>query len=76
MTHTLKILPQYFDAVRKGIKTFEIRENDRDFKVGDKLWLHEWYVANKKYTGRAIKKEICYITDYAQKDGYVVLGIR
>lgn len=28
-----------------------------------------------EFTGRSYKAEITYITDYAQKDGYVVLGI-
>lgn len=35
-THTLKIQKQYADAVLNGTKTFEIRKNDRNFKVGDK----------------------------------------
>lgn len=34
MIHELKIIPQYFEAVVKGIKTFELRKNDRDYKVG------------------------------------------
>ena len=32
--HDLKILPQYFEAVIKGRKKFELRKNDRDFNVG------------------------------------------
>ena len=36
-THTLKIQKQYADAVLNGTKTFEIRNNDRNFKVGDKI---------------------------------------
>ena len=35
--HSLKLNDRYFDAVRYGIKTFEIRKNDRDYKVGDLL---------------------------------------
>lgn len=76
MVHKLKILPQYFDAVVDGTKTFEIRKNDRDFKIGDILFLHEWNPANKQYTGQTMTKQICYITNYAQKYGYVVLGIQ
>ena len=39
--HDLKIAPEYFDAVDSGEKTFEIRLNDRDFKVGDTVVLRE-----------------------------------
>lgn len=41
-THHLKTLPVYFDAVRRGDKTFEIRKNDRDFQTGDTLVLQEF----------------------------------
>lgn len=76
MTHELKILPEYFEAVVSGRKQFEIRENDRDFKVGDLLILREYDIWVDEFTGNSYKAEITYITDYAQKDGYVVLGIR
>lgn len=33
--HVLKIKSTYFDKVNSGIKTFEIRKNDRDYQVGD-----------------------------------------
>lgn len=74
MTHELKILPEYFEAVTSGRKRFEIRKNDRDYKVGDLLYLREWNA--DEFTGNSYKAEVTYITDYAQKDGYVVLGIR
>lgn len=38
-THELKILPKYFSEVYSGNKTFEVRKNDRNFKVGDMLIL-------------------------------------
>lgn len=59
MTHELKILPKYFEDVMTGKKNFEIRKNDRDFKVGDYLLLKEW--ERGKYTGRQIKKRVQYI---------------
>ena len=37
--HNLKIKPQYFKDVVSGIKTFEVRKNDRNFKVGDLMVL-------------------------------------
>lgn len=87
MTHELKILPEYFEAVASGCKQFEIRKNDRDYKVGDQLILrecrtyiqqdlHGLFKAACSYAGNSYKAEITYITDYAQKDGYVVMGIK
>lgn len=40
--HQLKTWPMYFTALRQGSKTFELRENDRQFKVGDTLQLREF----------------------------------
>lgn len=37
--HTLKCWPTYHDQLIAGIKPFEIRLNDRDYAVGDKLRL-------------------------------------
>lgn len=87
MIHELKILPEYFEAIISGRKQFEIRKNDRDYKVGDYIILREWgehynftkwpdFIAWREYTGNSYKAEITYITDYAQQDGYVVLRIR
>lgn len=40
--HELKTAPDVFDAVWCGLKTAEFRKNDRDFQVGDWLWLRDW----------------------------------
>lgn len=36
-THRLKVLIKYADAIINGIKTFEVRKNDRGYEVGDKI---------------------------------------
>lgn len=76
--HELKILPEYFAAVKDGSKTFEIRKNDRDYMVGDYILLKE-YDKNTGYTGNEILVEITYMITSEQfdglKDGYCVLGI-
>ncbi|EAG5276388.1 DUF3850 domain-containing protein, partial [Listeria monocytogenes] len=41
-------------------------------QVGDTLILREW---NGDYSGFQVAVEVVYITDYEQKDGFVVLGI-
>ena len=77
MEHELKILPEYYREIRCGRKTFEIRKDDRDYKVGDILILLEWN--GEKYTGHHVKREITYILrdaeQYGLKTGYCILGI-
>lgn len=73
-TIPLKILPEFFQAQAEGKKNFEIRKNDRDYKVGSVLSLREF--DGTKYTGRIVKVVVTFITNYAQRDGYVVLGTR
>ncbi|WP_196607129.1 ASCH/PUA domain-containing protein [Pectinatus frisingensis] len=74
MIHKLKILPEYFEQVVTGNKSFEIRRNDRNFQIGDRLYLQE--LDGEKFTGRLTVRTITYITDYAQKENYVVMGIK
>lgn len=81
MIHELKIKKEYFEAVRKGKKTFEVRKNDRDYKVGDYLALNEIEqddVSTLVYTGNSIIVKITYILAEPEylKTGYVVLGIK
>lgn len=42
MKHFLKTLPEFFQAVIDGRKPFELREDDRGFKVGDRVILEEY----------------------------------
>ena len=74
--HELKIYPKYFEQVLEGKKTFEIRKNDRNFQVGDRLALKEW--DNIKYSGRSIYAEITYILDdkfIGLAEGYIAFSI-
>mgnify|MGYP003016307113 CR=1 FL=1 len=74
LEHKLKIQQKYFEPVIQGKKRFEIRKNDRNFKVGDIVVLEE-IDENNAYTGDSFKTKITFITDYQQKNGYVVFGI-
>ena len=42
MKHELKIWPQYYARVADGSKTYEVRDNDREFQFGDTVVLREW----------------------------------
>lgn len=81
--HELKTWPTYFRAVADGDKRFEIRKNDRDFRVGDFVELLEYDPVDGRFIveeeGGIVNRlffQICYMTDYAQQPGYVVFGLR
>jgi len=74
--HDLKILPEYFEAIENGEKTFEVRFNDRNFAKGDVLHLREHDADG--YTGRAVTAEVTYLLDNPNycKEGYVIMAIK
>lgn len=78
--HELKILPEYFEQVIKGYKPFEVRKDDRDYKLWDCLVLREY--ENGEYTGNYTSKTITYILGREENEkqyvaeGYVILGIK
>ena len=75
--HYLKILTNFYQDIESGKKNFEVRFNDRDFKVYDMLYLQE-FIPPSTYTGREIRKEVTYVLDNPDycKEGYVVLGLK
>lgn len=75
--HELKIAPEYFEAVAKGAKQFELRKDDRNFQVGDFVMLKEY--DNGAYTGRWLGYLlISYVLrdcpQYGLQDGYCIIG--
>ena len=75
-THKLKCWPMFFDAIKSGDKTFEIRKNDRAFKVGDVLRLEAWDPEFAIYIGAEFDVLVTYMTDWGQKEGFVIMAIR
>lgn len=78
-THDLKIWPEYFDAVETGLKNFEIRLDDRGFKVGDRLHLREWDRFRQCYTGRETSREVTYIfqgSGIGVSEGVVIMSLK
>lgn len=77
--HTLKTDFGLMPDIRNRIKTFDVRKNDREFKVGDTLLLHGWNKKTEKYTDQKIKVEVTYILpggQYGIQKGFVVLAIK
>lgn len=76
--HDLKCQPPFFEAVRCGDKPFEVRKDDRDYRVGDTLILREWRLDWKDYTGRMVRKRVTYKLAggaFGVEAGTVVLGL-
>jgi hypothetical protein len=76
-THDLKSWPEYFQAVRAGLKLFELRNNDRDFKVGDTVVLWEYIPETATLTGQTIVTKITYVLTGGVwlTPGYCAFGI-
>ena len=84
--HELKTDPGVFDAVASGVKTHEIRRNDRDFKVGDGLLLRRTKFTGAQmhmrpescpleYTGEECRRVVSHVLDgYGLQDGWVILS--
>lgn len=77
-THEIKLDIAFCDAVLSGIKTFEIRRNDRGYEKGDHIKFLP--IDNGVMTVHNISKkeyEITYIlSGWGLKDDYVVLAIK
>lgn len=72
-----RILIIYFDAVESRQKNFEIRKDNDDVQVGDKLVLCEWK-ENYGYTGRFVTRKVKYVLrnvpEYGLREGYCIIG--
>mgnify|MGYP002566296071 CR=1 FL=1 len=73
--HYIKCEKEFFSDVVGGYKSFEIRKNDRGYKVGDTLEMLEF--KDGKNTGRMIRAEVTYLLEgyTGLEDGYCILGI-
>jgi uncharacterized protein YqfB (UPF0267 family) len=74
--HELKTWPGFFNDVLTGDKTFEIRRDDRGFKVGDILTLREFEPSEDRFTGRSLSVVVTYITVFNQPASQVVMAIK
>lgn len=84
--HELKTDPDAFDALVRGDKTYEMRLNDRDFKVGDGLLLRRTkFTGNQMhmrpdhyplgYTGEECRRIVSHIqTGYGLNDRWCILS--
>lgn len=78
MNHKLKTWPKFYKDIVSGLKPFEIRKNDRGFKVGHTLTLEEWDPSTEQYTGNSRVVRITYLLESNQvwglEDGYCLMA--
>jgi hypothetical protein len=75
--HRLKTESKYFNDVLYNRKSFEVRKNDRDYQVGDRLTLLE-IRDNGDYTGVSLERKIIYVLlggQFGIEKDYCVLGL-
>lgn len=81
--HELKCWPEFYSAIERGEKTFELRKDDRGFRPGDVLWLREWRrlrivdgVAEGEYTGRDMRRAVSYVmSGFGLETGFVCMAL-
>lgn len=61
MRHILKTRHEPFQAVWEGVKTFEVRKNDREYQAEDSLLLKEYDPDTNTYSGREILIRVPYV---------------
>lgn len=77
MVHELKTWTAFYGEVVRKRKTFEVRKNDRHYRVGDTLILQEYFPHSEKYSGASLKVPITHILEGGQfgiEHGYCVIG--
>lgn len=87
--HQLKTWPVHFEAIWSGVKAFELRYDDRHFRIGDVLQLIEWIPSAKysvdksgRYTGRSVVAEVTYILNAHEEqpefvpDNWVIMSLK
>lgn len=79
-THKLKLNIEFCDDVMNGIKTFEIRKNDRGFQTGDRIVFVPVEGGLKTKTYHPIETKEYVITyvlnEWGLERGYVALAIK
>lgn len=85
MMHSVKSWTHLFKPIADGRKLYDLRKNDRNYKVGDLVHLLEYDAEKGKFTGEECVVEITYITNHVTPcavssavlpNDYCILGYR
>lgn len=78
MLHELKIRKEFADSIITGLKTFEVRENDRGFNAGDRVRfkaVDDCGVAIEHPINRDAYEITYVLSGWGIESGYVVFSI-
>lgn len=75
--HELKTWPASFQAILSERKRFDLRKNDRGYKVGDILYLREYDMETHSYTDQEFWVRVTYIMAHGEwlTSSYVCMSI-
>lgn len=75
--HELKTTGNHFSQIANGEKSFELRENDRDFQKGDYLILKYYNQISETYNGESLLVRVkSILKDYPGiEKGYCIMSI-
>jgi hypothetical protein len=83
--HHVKSWTPFFEAFMRGDKRHDLRDDDRNYQIGDVLVLQEFHPFGNGYSGREMSMEVSYITgretpcafsSSALAKGFVILSLR
>ena len=86
--HAVRSWSHLFQAMLDGVKTHDLRKDDRNYQVGDVILYREYDIVRGAYTGREQQVEVTYITGRGEGQSpcavssvvldpeYVILSIR
>ena len=79
MEHEVKILEQYANRNNEGEKPWELRKNDRDYKVGDWIRFHIIDDETNELTGFSYRRKITYLFEggeYGLGKGFCIMTVK
>lgn len=77
--HNIKCVQPHYDDIASGVKTFEVRLNDRDYDLNDRLELFEYDADTDQFSGKVTRVLVRHLLNDdipGIETGYVVMGIR
>jgi hypothetical protein len=85
MIHKLKSWNRFYRDLRTCERTHELRLNDRDYKVGDFLDLHDYDPVTMEYSGARLLMLVtsitqngdapCAVSPYALNDEFCIMSV-